>query len=143
MTEAGEAKVRFTTVEQYLGTFPDDVRTKLEAVRAAIREVAPDATEGISYQIPGFKMNYWFVYYSGWKDFISMYPVPAGDEAFRAEAAPYLSGKSTMRFPLDRPLPLQLIAKVARLRLADDAEAAATKAAKKEAARAAKNAGAS
>jgi uncharacterized protein YdhG (YjbR/CyaY superfamily) len=99
-----------TTVDAYLQSFPDDVRTVLENVRQAILRAAPDAVETSSYGMPTYDLNgKHLVFFAGWKRHISLYPIPAGDEAFQRDVAPYRTAKSTLRFPLSRPVPYDLI----------------------------------
>ena len=101
---------RVTTVDAYLQSFPDDVRAVLETVRQAIQRAAPDAVETISYGMPTFDLNgKRLVLFAGWKRHISLYPTPAGDSAFQRDIAPYKQAKSTLQFPLDQPIPLDLV----------------------------------
>jgi uncharacterized protein YdhG (YjbR/CyaY superfamily) len=116
---------RFESVDDYIASFPPQVQPKLEAVRAAIRSAAPGTAETISYDIPTFTLDgRYVVYFAGWKRHISVYPIPDPDDALAREITPYVGGKGTLKFPLDRPLPLELIGKVAdalvRRRLAVD-----------------------
>jgi uncharacterized protein YdhG (YjbR/CyaY superfamily) len=104
----------FESVEAYIESFPPDVQAKLEAVRDAIRAAAPGTEETITYDIPTFTLGgKYVVYFAGWKRHISVYPIPDRDDALTRELQPYLSGKGTLKFPLDEPLPLELIGKVA------------------------------
>ena len=106
----------FTTIDDYVGTFPEDVQAILEEVRRAIRKAAPAADETISYQIPTFTLNgRRLVSFAAWKRHISLYPLPAGDEAFDRELAPYRAAKSTARFPLGKPIPYNLIERLVAL----------------------------
>jgi uncharacterized protein YdhG (YjbR/CyaY superfamily) len=105
-------------IEAYLAGFDGVARERLDAVRATIRAAAPDAAERISYKMPAFFLGkHAIVFVGGYQKHIGLYPVPAGDEAFRAEIAPYFSGASTIRFPHNRPLPTDLIAKLVAVRL--------------------------
>jgi uncharacterized protein YdhG (YjbR/CyaY superfamily) len=105
---------RFDTVEAYIATFPPDVQAKLESIRAAIRDAVPRTTEAISYDIPTFYLDgKAVVYFAGWKRHISLYPIPGGDPDLGTEIEPYKSGKGTLQFRLDRPIPLDLIGRVA------------------------------
>jgi uncharacterized protein YdhG (YjbR/CyaY superfamily) len=108
-----------STVEEYLASFPKETRVVLEQVRATIRTVLPDATEVISYGIPTFELDgHPVAYFAGWKHHVSLYPVPAGDAAYGEAAASYLSGKGTLRFPLARAIPFDLVARTAQLQAA-------------------------
>jgi uncharacterized protein YdhG (YjbR/CyaY superfamily) len=105
-----------TSVDAYIGSYPPEVQPILHEVRRTIRRAIPDAEEAISYGIPTFTLGgRYVVYFAGWKGHVSIYPVPGGDEAFEREIAPYRSGKGTLRFPLGRPIPYELIARLARL----------------------------
>jgi uncharacterized protein YdhG (YjbR/CyaY superfamily) len=102
-------------VDDYIAAFPPDVQVKLRAVRAAIHEVIPEATEGISYGIPTFYVDgHYLVYLAGWKRHVSVYPVPTGDDVLEADLAPYRTGKGTLQFPLGSPIPDGLIRRIVR-----------------------------
>ena len=97
------------TVEEYIGSFPDDVQRILTEIRRRILHVVPAAGATIGYQIPTITLDgKHLVYFGAWKNHIALYPVPA-DETLRAELAPYLAGKSTIRFALRNPIPYDLI----------------------------------
>jgi uncharacterized protein YdhG (YjbR/CyaY superfamily) len=106
---------RFETVEEYIASFPVDVQILLREVRRTILEVVPTAGERISYQIPTITVDgRYLIYFAGWRRHISLYPVsPADDDLDLAgRLAPYLDAKATCRFPLDEPIPYDLIAEV-------------------------------
>jgi uncharacterized protein YdhG (YjbR/CyaY superfamily) len=108
-----------TTISAYIASFPDDVRAVLANVRQAILGAVPDADEQVSYGIAAITVGGApLLYFAGWKRHISVYPAPAGDADFDRAAAPYRSGRSTLKFPLDQPVPYDLIAQAARLHLA-------------------------
>lgn len=116
-----KSKKEFTSVDEYIGTFPEDVQIILDEVRAIIKSIVPDAKEKISYQIAAFELNGKnLIHYAGWKNHISMYPVPEGTAAFNKEMANYVDGKGTIKFPLDKPMPMELIGKINRLHLAEN-----------------------
>ena len=116
-------KVVFTSISQYIATFPEDVQKVLEDIRATIKAIAPDAKEKISYQIAAFELNGRnLIHFAGWKKHVSLYPIPSGNEAFEKKIAKFVAGKGTLKFPLDEPVPLELIKEVVRLRLADSSE---------------------
>ncbi|MGH2486533.1 MAG: iron chaperone, partial [Ktedonobacterales bacterium] len=99
-----------TTIDAYIGGFPAHVQAILTRVRETIREAAPKATETISYGIPVFDLEgKHLVFFAGWKRHISLYPLPAGDEAYQQRIAQYRRVKSTVQFPLDKPIPYDLI----------------------------------
>jgi uncharacterized protein YdhG (YjbR/CyaY superfamily) len=113
-------KKPFTTIDEYIGTFPEDVRNILEEMRQAIRDAAPDAEETISYRIPAFRLHGPLVYFAAFKDHVSFFPTGSGIEAFKNELAPYPGGKGTARFPLDRPVPYDLVKKIVRCRVKEN-----------------------
>ncbi len=111
-------KTNFKTIDEYISTFPEDVREKLEKIRETIRNTVPEAEETISYAMPTFNLNgSYLIYFAGWKKHISIYPVPSGDEALRNEISSYLSGKGTAKFPLKKPIPYDLVEKIVEHRL--------------------------
>ena len=114
-------KKGFASVAEYIGSFPPEVQKVLKQMRATIKEVVPTAKEKISYQIACFELNGKnLVHYAGWKTRVSMYPIPAGSEAFNKAVSKYAAGKGTIQFPLDQPLPLKLIRQVVKYRVADN-----------------------
>ncbi|HST03128.1 MAG TPA: DUF1801 domain-containing protein [Chloroflexia bacterium] len=128
-----QRKDGFTSIDQYIATFPEDRQVLLQAVRAAIREAAPEAVEVISYQMPAFAQDGNLVYFAGLKDHIGFYPTPGGIEAFQDELSRYRTTKGAVNFPVDQPMPLELIGKVVRFRVAENSRKAAAKAARKKA----------
>ena len=101
------------TVNEYIASFPPEVQEVLVELRRVIREVLPDAGEKISYQIPTYTIDgKYFIYFAGWKSHVSLYPIPSLDEPLDSEVAAYRSGKDTVRFPLQDPLPEDLITRV-------------------------------
>jgi len=110
-------------VEDYLAALPDGPRAEMEAMRATIKAAAPEATEQISYQMPAFKSHGRFlVSYASFKDHYSLFPAnDAVREALGDDLAPYLSGKGTIRFRHDEPLPTALVKKVVKVRLRENA----------------------
>jgi uncharacterized protein YdhG (YjbR/CyaY superfamily) len=107
---------KFETVEAYLASFPDEVRPILERVRTTIQAAVPRAEETISYDIPTFKVDGKpVVYFAGWKHHVSVYPIPDADERLEEELAPFRAEKGTLKFPLGRPIPYELIGRAASL----------------------------
>jgi uncharacterized protein YdhG (YjbR/CyaY superfamily) len=104
-----------TTVDDYIAMFDGVTKERLEELRSLISSQIPGAEERISYAIPAYRLKRYVVYFAGYKSHVSMYPMPVGDEKFRKELAPYASGKSTARFPHDKPLPSALIRKIVKL----------------------------
>jgi uncharacterized protein YdhG (YjbR/CyaY superfamily) len=104
----------FATVDDYIASFPPEVQRILEAVRAAIRAVVPGTEERISYGIPTFALDgRYVVYFSGWKRHVSVYPIPDADPELARAIKPYMAGKGTLKFALDKPIPIDLIQRVA------------------------------
>jgi uncharacterized protein YdhG (YjbR/CyaY superfamily) len=111
-------KVTFKSMDEYIGTFPEDIQKILVELRATIKAAAPEAEETISYNIPTFKMNgRYLIYFAGFKNHISLYPIPVGSEAFNKQISKYAEGKGTLKFPIDKPLPWKLITKIVKLKL--------------------------
>lgn len=106
----------FTSVDDYIASQPADVQTVLQEIRQRAHAAVPGAGEMISYDIPTITINgRYVVYFAAWKHHVSVYPVPRGDEAFEQEIAPYRAAKGTLKFPLGKPVPYELIGKVAEL----------------------------
>ena len=105
-----------TTIDEYIRTFPPDIRKILEKLREIVHESAPDAEEAIRYGIPTFRLNGNLVHFAAYKNHIGFYPAPSGIEAFRNELAPYIHGKGTVQFPIDRPVPYDLLRKIVEYR---------------------------
>lgn len=113
-------KVGFNSIDEYIGTFPEDVQKILKELRTTIRAAAPETEEKISYGIPTFTLNgTYLIYFAGWKNHISIYPIPTGSEAFNKQVSKYVEGKGTLKFQLDKPLPLKLITKIVKLKVAE------------------------
>ena len=109
-------KQRFTTIDEYISTFPGETQAALENVRQAIHHAAPEATETISYGIPTCDLNgKHLVFFTGWKHHISLYPTPAGDEDFQQELSRYKRVKSAVQFPLDQPIPYAFVERIVTL----------------------------
>ena len=113
----------FRTVDEYTAWFPEDVRLKLEGLRAAIRSAAPGAEERISYRMPAFFFEGPLVYFGAFKDHVGFFPTSSGVAAFRRELEPYGTSTGTVRFPLDKSLPLGLVKRIVRFRVAENKKA--------------------
>ena len=124
-------KAGFASIDDYIATFPADVQKKLEELRAAIRAAAPAAEEKISYQMPTFALKGNLVHFAAWKTHIGFYPAPSGIAAFQNELAKYANSKGAVQFPLEQPLPLKLISKIVKFRVAENLKKAELKAAKR------------
>jgi len=107
-------------IDEYIMNFPADVQKKLEQIRRTIKKAAPNAEEAIKYAMPSFIYNGNLVYFAAYKKHIGFYPVPLGDAAFKKEVSVYQKTKGTLQFPLDKPVPLDLIARIVKLRVAEN-----------------------
>lgn len=114
-------------IDEYISLHPDNVRVQLEKLRQTIRKAAPKAEEVISYQMPAFKLNGMLVYFAGYKTHIGFYPTGSGIAAFKKELAKYETSKGTVRFPIDKALPLSLIGKMVKFRVKENLEKKAKK----------------
>jgi uncharacterized protein YdhG (YjbR/CyaY superfamily) len=107
------------SIDEYIAGFPGDIQKTLESLRATIKAAAPGAEERISYQMPAFTLGGNLVYFAAFKNHIGFFPTSSGIAAFKRELAPYACSKGTVRFPLDKPLPLALIRKIVKFRVAE------------------------
>lgn len=107
-------------IDEYIAGFPNDVQAILEKIRATIREAAPEAEETISYQMPTFKQNGILVHFAAFKNHIGLYPTPSGIEEFKDVLSDYKSAKGSVQFPLDQPIPYDLIGKIVRFRVREN-----------------------
>jgi uncharacterized protein YdhG (YjbR/CyaY superfamily) len=119
------------TIDEYIAGFPGDVQEILQKIRMTIHEAAPEAQEKISYQMPTFFLKGNLVHFAAFKEHIGFYPVPTGIEKFKKELSVYKQGKGSVQFPLDQPMPYELITKIVKFRVKENLAAAAAKAKKK------------
>ena len=110
-------------IDEYIAGFPEDVQAILEQVRKTIQQAAPGATEAIAYAIPTFKLNGNLVHFAAFKNHIGFYPTPGGIESFKKELSAYKEGKGSVQFPLDQPMPLDLITRMVNYRVELSAQA--------------------
>jgi uncharacterized protein YdhG (YjbR/CyaY superfamily) len=108
------------SIDEYIGTFSKDIQSKLESIRKAVKEEAPDAEEVMSYGMPAFKQNRVLVYFAAHKKHIGFYPTASGINAFRAELSQYKQSKGAVQFPIDEPVPIELVKKMVKFRLKED-----------------------
>lgn len=114
------------SIDEYIADFPPETRAALEEVRAVIRAAAPEAVETISYAIPTFDLNgKHLVHFAGYAKHIGFYPIPSGMEAFKEELKAYKQGKGSVQFPLDGPMPADLIRRIVEFRVAENMRATA------------------
>lgn len=117
MQKPSKTKKITLTIDQYIKGFPKNTQILLKQMQAIIQKVAPGATEGISYGMPSFTFHgKYLVYFGGWKNHIGFYPIPSGLKAFEKELSKYKRAKGSVRFPLDKPLPVSLITKIVKFR---------------------------
>jgi len=111
------------TIDEYIAAFPNDVQDILEKIRMTIRKAAPEAEETISYQMPTFTLKgHYLVYFAAFKKHIGFYPAPIGNAEFEQELSVYGAGKGTVKFPLDQPIPFDLISKIVKFRAKENLE---------------------
>jgi len=123
---------KFRTVDEYLSTFPESTRNKLQTLREVIKRAAPGAEEVISYNMPAFKQHGVLVYYAGYKGHIGFYPTGSGIAAFKNELSAYEGSKGAVKFPLDGTIPAALIGRIVKFRIKEDQERAKLRTAKKK-----------
>ncbi len=104
-------------IDEYIAGFPKDVQKILTRIRATIRKTAPGAEEAISYAIPTFRLNGNLVHFAAFRNHVSVYPAPRGVEEFKKALANYEGGKGTVRFPLDEPIPFDLITRIVKFQI--------------------------
>jgi|SRR3989344_7314397 len=114
-------KTNYQNIDEYIKEFPTDIQKILQIVRKTIRKAAPNAVEGISYQMPTFKLKGKnLVHFAAFKNHIGFYPIPSGILAFKKELTPFKKGKGSVQFPIDQPLPLELITKIVKYRVKEN-----------------------
>jgi uncharacterized protein YdhG (YjbR/CyaY superfamily) len=108
------------TIDEYISGFPEDVQIVLEQVRMTIKQAAPEAEETISYAMPAFRFHGMLVFFAAFKNHIGFYALPSGNETFRKEISAYKTGRGSIQFPLDKPMPLSLIKKIVKFRVREN-----------------------
>lgn len=121
----------FNSIDEYIASFPEDIQNILNDIRATIRAAAPEATEKISYQMPTFFLNGNLVHFAAFKNHVGFYPTPSGIDEFKAELSKYKGGKGSIQFPIDQPVPLDLIAKIVKYRISENLKKAVGKSKRK------------
>jgi uncharacterized protein YdhG (YjbR/CyaY superfamily) len=111
---------KFDTVDEYIASYPPGVRIILEKIRGIVRKAAPGAEEKISYGMPTFWMGRNLVHFAAFSKHIGLYPTPSATGVFAGELEPYESGKGSIRFPLDRPIPYDLIKRIVEFRVREE-----------------------
>ncbi|MCF2502838.1 DUF1801 domain-containing protein [Dyadobacter sp. CY107] len=112
------------TIDQYISSFPSDVQQALRQIRETVREAAPEAEETISYDMPTFNLNgTYLIYFAAWKKHIALYPVSAAlADSLRNDLQGFKGTKGSVHFPLDKPMPLELISKIVAWRLEENSK---------------------
>ncbi len=111
---------QFSSVDEYINTAPENVRGLLQALRQAVKETAPEASEKISYGMPYFSLNGRLLYFAVFRNHIGFYPMASVIKIFKKDLSDYQTSKGTIRFPLDKPLPLPLIRKIVKYRVKEN-----------------------
>lgn len=119
--------IKPNNIDEYIASFPENIRETLERVRATIKKAAPHAEEVISYGMPAFKMNGMLVWFAAHSKHIGFYPKASGIEAFKKELSKYKGAKGSVQFPLDKPMPLGLISKIIKFRVKENLKNEKTK----------------
>ena len=126
------SNTKFKTVDEYLSVQPENIRAILQKLRDTIKKSAPQAEELISYNLPAFKLQGMLVYYAAFKEHIGFYPTPSAIEAFKKELSSYKGAKGSVQFPIDKPLPLNLVTKIVKYRVKENLEGSHAKAIKRK-----------
>lgn len=116
-----------TNIDTYISTFPKEIQEKLEQLRVTIKKAAPKAEETIKYGMPTLTLNGNLVHFAAYKNHIGFYPVPSAIKTFKKELADFKTSKGAIQFPLDKPLPLNLITKIVKFRVKENLAKAAAK----------------
>ncbi|MEX0649808.1 MAG: DUF1801 domain-containing protein [Candidatus Andersenbacteria bacterium] len=115
------SRKKFKTVPEYIDAFPKDVQKLLRDMRRTIRKAAPDAQEAIGYGIPAYKLRRPVIYFAAFKNHIGLYPMTSTvKKEFKKELSVYKQGKGTVQFPLDKPIPLSLVARIVKFRVKEN-----------------------
>ena len=116
------SKSQYRTIDEYIAGFPENVRDILEELRQVIRKAAPQAEEAMRYGIPTFRLNGNLVHFAAFKNHIGFYPTPSAIETFKEELSPYKQAKGSVQFPIDKPIPYDLIQKIVEYRVEESLE---------------------
>ncbi len=127
-----DGQIGYASIDEYISTFPAETQKILQELRATIKAAAPDAEERISYQMPAFYLKGILVYFAAFKNHISFFPTASGVYAFKDELSAYAGSEGTVRFPTDKPLPLDLISEIVSFRVNENLTKAEMKSRKKK-----------
>lgn len=125
-------KAGFDSIDDYIATFPKEIQKILEELRGTIKAAAPEAEEKISYQMPTFFLKGNLIHFAAFKNHIGLYPSPSGTQAFKRELSIYQGAKGSIKFPIDKPLPMGLIRKIVKFRVVENLKKAGIKSSRKK-----------
>jgi uncharacterized protein YdhG (YjbR/CyaY superfamily) len=120
-------KISYINVDEYINSYPENIKIKLEKLRQSIKKAAPEAEEIISYNMPAYKYFGVLIYFAAYKNHIGFYPTSSGILAFKNELSVYKGAKGSVQFPVDKPLPFNLITEIVKFRLNENVEKAKIK----------------
>ena len=120
------------SIDEYIAIYPPQIQKLLQNLRQVIQKTVPKAQEAIKYQIPTFTFHGNLLHFGAYKSHIGLYPAPSGIQTFKQELAPYVTGKGTIQFPLDKDLPIELIIKIVKFRVNENLEKQYLKKSKKK-----------
>ena len=121
------SKATAKDIDEYIAGFPKDIQAILQKIRQTVKKAAPDATEKISYQMPTFYLNGNLVHFAAFKNHIGFYPTPSGTAKFKKEISGYQAAKGSIQFPLDQPIPYDLIRQIVEFRVKENSAKAKKK----------------
>jgi uncharacterized protein YdhG (YjbR/CyaY superfamily) len=124
-------KAGYSSIDEYIALFPEETQKILHELRATIQAAAPAAVEKISYQMPTFYLKGNLVHFAAWKNHIGFYPTSSGTEAFKADLSIYDGAKGSIKFPIEKPLPLELISRIVKFRVVENLQRAEAKSARR------------
>ncbi|MCC5892209.1 MULTISPECIES: DUF1801 domain-containing protein [unclassified Exiguobacterium] len=112
-------QTKMTTVDEYILQFPVEVQAILQTLRKLVKDISPEAEEKMSYQMPTYYLKGNLVHFAAYKNHIGFYPTPAGIDAFKDELSDYKSAKGSVQFPIDKPIPFELIKRIVEFRVSE------------------------
>ncbi len=112
-------QTKMTTVDEYILQFPVEVQAILQTLRKSVKDISPEAEEKMSYQMPTYYLKGNLVHFAAYKNHIGFYPTPAGIDAFKDELSDYKSAKGSVQFPIDKPIPFELIKRIVEFRVSE------------------------
>lgn len=107
-----------SSIDEYIAGFPEDIRQMLELIRQTVKQAAPQAEEAIKYNMPAFVLKKNLVYFAAFKNHIGFFPAPTNDDEYKNDLSGYKTGKGSVQFPMNKPMPLDLVTKIVKWRMA-------------------------